>query len=145
MNPTDTLSIEAEPYAFAFTPATCALLIVDMQRDFLEPGGFGEALATTFRAFAAPSLRISGSSPLGAPSASSCCTREKAIAPTSQIFPGEKARAAAPRSAIPGRWGASSFAANADTTSFPNSLPARRAGDRQAWQRCVLATIFTRS
>lgn len=36
--------IEAEPYAFEFQPATCALLIIDMQRDFLEPGGFGEML-----------------------------------------------------------------------------------------------------
>jgi nicotinamidase-related amidase len=40
----DTLQIDAEPYAFEFTPATCALLIIDMQRDFLEPGGFGEML-----------------------------------------------------------------------------------------------------
>lgn len=38
------LAIAAEPYAFDFTPAACALLIIDMQRDFLEPGGFGEAL-----------------------------------------------------------------------------------------------------
>lgn len=44
MNPTQTYAIGAEPYAFEFTPATCALLIIDMQRDFLEPGGFGEAL-----------------------------------------------------------------------------------------------------
>jgi nicotinamidase-related amidase len=36
--------IEAEPYAFDFVPAACALLIIDMQRDFLEPGGFGEML-----------------------------------------------------------------------------------------------------
>jgi len=36
--------IEAEPYAFVFTPGACALLILDMQRDFLEPGGFGEML-----------------------------------------------------------------------------------------------------
>jgi nicotinamidase-related amidase len=36
--------IEARPYAFDFDPAHCALLIIDMQRDFLEPGGFGEML-----------------------------------------------------------------------------------------------------
>src|ERR1700757_4308683 len=39
-----TLTIEAEPYPFEFHPAVCALLIIDMQRDFLEPGGFGEML-----------------------------------------------------------------------------------------------------
>ena len=44
MNPQRTFSIDAEPYAFEFTPARCALLIVDMQRDFLEPDGFGETL-----------------------------------------------------------------------------------------------------
>src|SRR4026207_1641045 len=38
------LTVEAEPYPFDFSPATCALLIIDMQRDFLEPGGFGEML-----------------------------------------------------------------------------------------------------
>jgi nicotinamidase-related amidase len=36
--------IQAEPYEFAFEPETAALVIIDMQRDFLEPGGFGEAL-----------------------------------------------------------------------------------------------------
>jgi nicotinamidase-related amidase len=40
----DTLSVKAEPYAFEFCPSNCALLIIDMQRDFLEPGGFGEML-----------------------------------------------------------------------------------------------------
>ena len=40
----DLLSIEAEPYVFELVPAKCALLIIDMQRDFLEPGGFGEML-----------------------------------------------------------------------------------------------------
>lgn len=42
--PMQTRIIEAEPYPFAFTPEACALLIIDMQRDFLEPGGFGESL-----------------------------------------------------------------------------------------------------
>jgi nicotinamidase-related amidase len=36
--------IDAQPYAFSFDPAIAALLIIDMQRDFLEPGGFGAAL-----------------------------------------------------------------------------------------------------
>jgi len=36
--------VEAEPYEFEFTADSCALLIIDMQRDFLEPGGFGEML-----------------------------------------------------------------------------------------------------
>ncbi len=36
--------IEAEPYEFEFDPARTALLIIDMQRDFMEPGGFGEML-----------------------------------------------------------------------------------------------------
>src|SRR5580704_5483963 len=38
------ITIDAEPYEYAFHPASTALLIIDMQRDFLEPGGFGEML-----------------------------------------------------------------------------------------------------
>ncbi len=37
-------NVRAEPYSFEFNPATTALLVIDMQRDFLEPGGFGEML-----------------------------------------------------------------------------------------------------
>src|SRR5262252_2698068 len=36
--------IPAEPYEFEFDPQSTALMIIDMQRDFVEPGGFGEAL-----------------------------------------------------------------------------------------------------
>ncbi len=39
-----TVSVDAEPYAYEFEPVHSALLIIDMQRDFLEPGGFGEML-----------------------------------------------------------------------------------------------------
>jgi nicotinamidase-related amidase len=34
----------AEPYEFEFDPTSTALLIIDMQRDFVLPGGCGEAL-----------------------------------------------------------------------------------------------------
>jgi biuret amidohydrolase len=37
-------TVEAEPYAFEFDPATTALVMIDFQRDFVYPGGFGEAL-----------------------------------------------------------------------------------------------------
>jgi len=36
--------VDAEPYEFEFDPRSCALMIIDMQRDFVDPGGFGEAL-----------------------------------------------------------------------------------------------------
>jgi len=44
MTTTPSLTVEAEPYPFEFSPSACALLMIDMQRDFLEPGGFGEML-----------------------------------------------------------------------------------------------------
>ena len=37
-------TIKAEPEAVAVDLARTALVIIDMQRDFLEPGGFGETL-----------------------------------------------------------------------------------------------------
>jgi nicotinamidase-related amidase len=36
--------IDAEPYEYDLHLTSAALLIIDMQRDFLEPGGFGEML-----------------------------------------------------------------------------------------------------
>ena len=38
------IRLDADPYDIAFTPDATALVIIDMQRDFLEPGGFGAAL-----------------------------------------------------------------------------------------------------
>ena len=37
-------TIAAEPFDLDFDPATTALLVIDMQRDFVLPGGFGELL-----------------------------------------------------------------------------------------------------
>jgi len=44
MKKSQTLAVDAEPYPFEFSPAQCALLIIDMQRDFVDSGGFGELL-----------------------------------------------------------------------------------------------------
>lgn len=37
-------TVDARPGPFTFDPATTALVVIDMQRDFMEPGGFGETL-----------------------------------------------------------------------------------------------------
>ena len=37
-------TVEAEPYGFDFEIPTTALVMIDFQRDFVYPGGFGEAL-----------------------------------------------------------------------------------------------------
>ena len=38
------IDVNPHPARFAFDPASTALVVIDTQRDFLEPGGFGAAL-----------------------------------------------------------------------------------------------------
>jgi nicotinamidase-related amidase len=38
------ITLAAQPFDFSCDPASTALVIIDMQRDFIEPGGFGESL-----------------------------------------------------------------------------------------------------
>jgi nicotinamidase-related amidase len=38
------MQVAANPFPYAFNLAQTALVIIDMQRDFVEPGGFGETL-----------------------------------------------------------------------------------------------------
>jgi len=54
-------TVQAEPYEFEFDPKTTALLVIDMQRDFVDPGGFGEALGndvSLLRAAVPPTERV---------------------------------------------------------------------------------------
>lgn len=39
-----TFTVRADPFAVSFDTGSTALVVIDMQRDFLEPGGFGAAL-----------------------------------------------------------------------------------------------------
>ena len=50
---------DAQPFPFQFDPATTALIVIDMQRDFVEPGGFGETLGNDVSLLAAivPTVR----------------------------------------------------------------------------------------
>jgi nicotinamidase-related amidase len=47
------LTLAAEPAPISFEPARVALVIIDMQRDFLQPGGFGETLGNDVSLLAA--------------------------------------------------------------------------------------------
>ena len=53
--------VNAEPYEFEFDPRTTALVMIDFQRDFVDPGGFGEALGndvSLLRRAVAPAARV---------------------------------------------------------------------------------------
>jgi nicotinamidase-related amidase len=45
--------INAQPFAYEFDVAHTALVVIDMQRDFIEPGGFGETLGNDVALLAA--------------------------------------------------------------------------------------------
>ena len=45
--------IDAQPFTYEFDVARTALVIIDMQRDFIEPGGFGETLGNDVALLAA--------------------------------------------------------------------------------------------
>jgi biuret amidohydrolase len=45
--------IDASPYEFEFPAGRLALIVIDMQRDFVEPGGFGSVLGNDVKPLAA--------------------------------------------------------------------------------------------
>ncbi len=129
--------VQAEPYAFELKPAECALLIIDMQRDFLEPGGFGEMLGndvSQLRRTIEPNRRL-----LAAWRAAGLLvmhTREGHRPDLSDLPPSKKMRG---RSATtigePGPMGRILVRGEAGPRHHPRALSgAGRAGDRQARQ-----------
>ncbi len=135
-------SIDALPAPIVVDTGRTALVIIDMQRDFLEPGGFGEALGNDVSQLA----RIVAPLPRAAraPRAATGCrssTRAKAIAP---ICPTHRApRSSAARrpcaSATTGPMGRILIRGEAGHDIIPELYAARRrARDRQARQGRVL-------
>ncbi len=59
--PSPTVTIDARPFAFELQAGRAALLVIDMQRDFVEPGGFGASLGndvTLLQAAIAPTRAL---------------------------------------------------------------------------------------
>src|SRR6202162_4582039 len=57
----DRIEVPASPFPHPLHPAHTALVVIDMQRDFVEPGGFGEALGndvTPLQAVIPPCKRV---------------------------------------------------------------------------------------
>jgi biuret amidohydrolase len=47
------IEVPASPFPYPLDPARTALVVIDMQRDFVEPGGFGETLGNDLSLVAA--------------------------------------------------------------------------------------------
>ena len=57
------IEVDAAPFTFSFPADRVALIVIDMQRDFVEPGGFGESLgndATRLKAIIPTVARLVG-------------------------------------------------------------------------------------
>jgi nicotinamidase-related amidase len=60
-----TIDLDAKPFTYVLDPSAAALVVIDMQRDFLEPGGFGASLGndvSQLRSTIAPIQAVLGAS-----------------------------------------------------------------------------------
>ena len=134
--------LAAEPEPIALDWAATALVIIDMQRDFLEPGGFGETLGNDVSRCARavePSPRLLAAARAAGLSGRS--TPARAIAPISPMRrrPRSSAARRAMRIGDPGPMGRILIRGEAGHDIIPELYPLpRRAGDRQARQGRVL-------
>jgi hypothetical protein len=104
-----TFRLAATPFEYAFPAARTALVVIDMQRDFIEPGGFGASLGNDVSLLARRSRRSPRCSRPGARVRGRSSTRARRTAPTSPTVRRPSACAARRRcaSATPGRWAGS--------------------------------------
>ncbi len=136
-----TTLVDAEPEAIEIDPARTAVVVIDMQRDFLEPGGFGETLGNDVSLL---------SSAIGPCKALLAGARKRGVLvvhtreghrPDLSDAPRAKVERGAPsmRIGAPGPMGRILIRGEAGHDIVPELYPhARRAGDRQARQGRVL-------
>ena len=84
-----TIIVDAEPHPVGIELGRTALVIIDMQRDFLEPDGFGAALGNDVSRLSGRRPALPGGSGGGARRRPvRLSTPAKAIGPTSPTHPG---------------------------------------------------------